>query len=288
MRLDDPRRPASQRLQTIHRRQIERDGWPDVDAFDPSSHPLAVRRNAAYAWHRRACEEYESIHEFTALGYALTRARAPIELLGALSRLVTDEVRHAELASRLALALCPEERDGLLADFRAPALPYPRAPERDDESIRAWAADAILCSCCIGEELSRPLFEAIAVVATERCVEDTTQQILKDEHLHAAFGWAALAHLLGELGETSRAWLEGRLAHRLAGFESTCRGGLTIDELANTEVVIARGGPNLGILERVQYATIFYATLESEILPRFRELGFDADRAWQTRPRVSP
>ena len=282
----DPRRSAqSSRLRTIHRKQIERDGWPDLASFDPSRHSLALRRHGALAWHRRACEEYESIHEFTALAHALTRARAPVELCGALARLITDEVRHAELASQLALALCPEEADGALSEFRAPALPYPPAPDGDD-AIRAWAADALLCSCCIGETLSRPLFEAVAVLSTEPCVEATAQQILRDEHLHATFGWEALEHLFRELDEAARAWLQHRLAYRLAGFESTCRSGLSVEELAGTEVLIERGEPNLGTLTPRQYATIFYATLETEILPRFTALGLDAQRAWRERALV--
>ena len=36
------------------------------------------------------------------------------------------------------------------------------------------------------------------------------------------------------------------------------------------------------------YATVFYATVEHEILPRFDALGFDAMGAWRARGNPMP
>lgn len=272
------------------RAQIRRDPWPSFEAFDASRYPEDVRLRSARQWWRRAREEYGSIHEFTELAHALCRARAPIDLLAALSRLVTDEARHAWLCASMARALVPGADPESIFAWAPPSAPWPAAPDgHEREPLLAWASDVVLCACCIGETVSRPLFEAVATVITDPVPEAVVRQILRDEHLHATFGWEALGWLLGELGPEARGALHERLARRLAAFERTCAVGVTLEELANTEVVIAPPGPgaepNLGHLDNRAYATIFYATLEGEILPRFAELGFDAERAWRERPR---
>lgn len=294
MQAPDPLGGARAKLGVIHRQQVHRDDWPDFGAFPRDRYPLALRKPAARQWMRRAREELGSVYEFTAVAHALAEARASIELLGALSRLVTDEVRHAELCGRMARACWPEGVESAAADFAwpAPRLPFPDAPRLDatgdPEPILAWAADAILCSCCIGETLSRPLFETVATVCTDPTCEAVLRQILRDEHLHATFGWEALAELLPRLVPASRAWLERRLSDRLASFERGAVHGVTLEKLAGHELVVEPGDPsrpNLAMLSSRDYAMVFYATIESEILPRFADLGFDATHAWAARPR---
>jgi hypothetical protein len=281
---------ASARLDTIHRRQVHRDGWPEFDAFDRSAYPEALRRASAAQWMRRARLELGSVHEFSALTHALARARAPVDVLGSLSRLVTDEVRHVELCARMAETVWPEGRGDATFEWPPPRFPYSETPAigATDAEIFRWSAELILSACCIGETLSRPLFESVATVCTDPVCEAAIRQILRDEHLHATFGWETLAHLLERLSPADREWLETRLSSRLAGFERTSSAGLSIEEIAGTEVEVERdpSKPNLGTISPRQYATIFYATLEAEILPRFAELGFDAIGAWARRPRA--
>ena len=102
-----PSAPTTPRLATIARTQIRRDPWPDFESFEATRYDGEVRRSAAIQWWRRAREEYGSIHEFTGLSKVLCELRAPIELLAAASRLITDEARHAELCSAMARALLP-------------------------------------------------------------------------------------------------------------------------------------------------------------------------------------
>ena len=113
------------RLQSIGRTHLRRDPWPDFHAFDPQRYPMALRRRAARQWWRRAREEYGSISEFSQLAHALTRARAPIELLSALSRLITDEARHAHLCAAMAEALESDEP----FDWEPPRAPWPDPPK---------------------------------------------------------------------------------------------------------------------------------------------------------------
>jgi len=164
----------------------------------------------------------------------------------------------------------------------------PPAGGADPQALLRWVADGVVTSCCLGEELSRPIYEASATVATDPVCEAVLRQILRDEHLHATFGWELMDVVSERLSAESRDWLQARLAATLVGYERTCSAGLTIDELAGTEVIIERGTePNLGILDARQYATVFYATLESQVFPRLSRLGLDPVRAWRERPRRS-
>ena len=284
MSASDPRGPAPRRLAAMHRSQVRRDPWPALEDFDATRFPLALRRPAARQWWRRAREEYGSIHEFAQLAHALTSARVPTQILGALSRLITDEARHADLCATAARALDAGED----FEWRAPGSPFPEPPTGEGEAaLLAWAADAVLCSCCIGETLSRPLFETLALRITEPALEGVVRQVLKDEHLHASFGWELLGWLRERLDEERRAWLQGRLARRLGNFEKSCRAGQSLGDLEGAELVVEPPAedapPNLGLLTPREYAIVFYATLEAEILPRFDALGFDAMGAWQAR-----
>jgi hypothetical protein len=283
---------ARPRLATMHRAQVHRDPWPDVEAFDRARYPLELRREAARQWAGRARNEHGSVHQFSALTHALTEARAPLHLLGALARLVTDEVRHAELCASLAIACYPEglEREPRLFRWPLPRAPWPAAPPLDAEgsalAIERWAADAIITACCIGETLSRPLLAAVETVATDPLVEGVAAQILRDEHLHATFGWEALGWLIPRLDRAALDWLEEQLPRRFAGFERSTACGQRIEDLADRPVSIRPGAasePNLGTLGPQQYAVIFFATFEQEILPPLRALGLDADRAWAAR-----
>jgi hypothetical protein len=231
------------------------------------------------------------VHQFTALAYVLSEARAPLIVLGALARLITDEVRHAELCAEAAHRICPEGLDEQSAMFQwpAPRLPWPRPPEPDrDESARvAWAADAILTACCFGETLSRPMLEAIAVVATDPMPEAVARQILRDEHLHATFGWEALGWLMPRLSSNGRDQLIAALPSRYAEFERSTCCGIGIERVAGTELVIERGAANLGTLGDEQYAMIFFATVEQEIIPRLEQLGLPGHQAWADRTAVA-
>jgi hypothetical protein len=127
------------------------------------------------------------------------------------------------------------------------------------------------------------MLEALVVVTTEPVAEAVSRQIVRDEHLHATFGFEALALLLPRMSEQARAALQQQLAADFAGFERSVCGEIRIADVANTEVVVERGAPNLGILSERQYAVIFYSCLESEIFPKLRALGLDPDAAWRVR-----
>lgn len=281
--------PAGDRLGGAHRKQVHRDPWPAFEQFDPKPWTLEQRRSAAIQWAGRARNEHGSVQQFGQLTQVLASACVELELLGVLARMITDEVRHAELCARMAVALWPE---GLQTEAQVFRWPQPRPPWEDPPSPRerlepeprlAWAARAILTACCLGETLSKPMLEALVVLTTEPIAEAVSRQILRDEHLHARFGFETLELIWPRLGDDSRARLQLGLAHDLAGFEKSVCGEIRIADVAGSEVTIERGEPNLGVLSGHQYAMIFYSCLESEIFPRLRALGLDPEHAWATR-----
>lgn len=285
---------TSERLASMHRAQVHRAPWPDFDAFDRGAYDAEIRRAAAAQWAGRARAEHGSVQQFTALAHALTEARAPLEMLGALARLITDEVRHAELCARMALACWPEGVDDESDIFRwpSPRAPFgdaPRLGEGDDiEPIFAWAAEAIVIACCIGETLSRPMLEAISVVSTDPLAEAVARQILRDEHLHAAFGFEALRWIWARSPESTRERARAGLPRWLGAFERSTACGISIEEVASTEIAIEAGTPdrpNLGTLRDLEYAMIFYSTMEHEVIPGLEAIGLGALDAWRARPR---
>jgi hypothetical protein len=281
--------PAGERLGGAHRKQVHRDPWPRFEDFDPAPWPAAQRRAAAVQWAGRARNEHGSVQQFGQLTQVLASAGVELELLGVLARMITDEVRHAELCARMALAVWPEgvEREPRVFRWPQPRPPWPDPPgarERLDPGPRlAWAASAILTACCLGETLSKPMLDALVVVTTEPIAEAVSRQIQRDEYLHATFGFEALALLWPRLSDAARAELQTQLASDFAGFERSVCGKIGIADVADSEIVIERGAPNLGVLTDHQYAMIFYSCLEAEIFPKLRALGLDPDEAWRRR-----
>jgi hypothetical protein len=281
---------ATERLGRMHRAQVHRDPWPDFTSFEPARYDARLRRAAAVQWAGRARAEHGSVQQFTILAHTLCNARIELHVLGALARLTTDEVRHAELCAEMALAVWSEGTATEPAVFRwdRPRLPWVGPPALGDDlrPTLAWAAEAVLVSCCIGETLSRPMLEAIAVVATEPLAQAVAKQILRDEHLHATFGWETLGLLLPRIDDAQREALAQRMMKSFGAVEATTACGIPVEAVAGKSLEIGEGSePNLGTLTDEQYAMIFFATMENEVLPQLQALGLDAMEAWRRRPR---
>lgn len=188
----------------------------------------------------------------------------------------------------MAMVCFAEGRAEEPALFRWPEPTTGWDPEPDDEAQRrVWMAHATLEACCFGETLSVPMLKAISTVATEPSARAAADQILRDEHLHAKFGWETLAYLLEGMSDDGRAALQAGLPPLFRGFERSCCQHVTLEEVAQAPTVTVRPGrddePNLGTLTPHEYAVIFYATVESELMPGLIRLGFDAAAAWTGR-----
>lgn len=156
---------------------------------------------AREVWTRSAFSEYASGASFAEIAAALLQARAPIDLIAAAGEFVADEMFHAELASRVAMALggaVPLEVD--LSRLVRPAQ-SPRPLMR--------AAELVVRTCCVGEALTVPMLNQSRRAAGSKTIEAVITRILRDESQHAQLGWWFLDW--AELTEAERAEL-GRLA----------------------------------------------------------------------------
>ncbi len=208
----------------------------------------------------------------------MTRLGAPASFAGALARLLTDEARHTELCQRMTEVL-----RGAPLELQPVTPPY-AAPPSSNAPLLQWAIDVVLTSCCIGETLSIPMYEALVVRTTDPVAEATIRQIRRDEYLHSTFGWETLEWLLGLSPNGVDADTQRVLSRRLGQFERGCYAGVALSEVVDFEHVIEPSTePNLGTLSAKDFAVIFYATIESEVLPRFDALGFRGMDAWKSR-----
>jgi hypothetical protein len=266
--------PTTDLLARFHRTIMDR--RHDLDwSFDAGAFTTEQIELARAQWSHRAVAEYESTAQFAQLLHRLTRMGAPIEIIGAATRLATDECRHAELCAKLA-----ELFGGNSGTVTQGGLSL--YDDLDDPMLQCVMT--ILAVCCFGETLSVPMFRALTVVTTEPVARRVVEVIAGDEEYHSRFGWSALGWFVAEMTDEQKTAVADRLPGLMSHFESVCFGSPEVlDHLSNTEFAVEPGEPNLGTLPEEGYAAIFYATMDETIIPQLDELGFDGLAAWDHR-----
>ena len=270
----------------FHRALMDRRHPIPWEEFDREAYEPALLEEARRQWAQRSVAEYQSTAQFAQLLHRLTLIGAPVEMIGAATRLATDECRHAELCARFADCMGGHDdvrvRGGL-------SLYEPRDGGDGGGELFLACYQTILTVCCFGETLSVPILRALYTVATDPVAERCASLIAGDEEYHERFGWEALAVMTGSLSEAQRQVVTGGLPGLMGHFERVCFGDPErVEALVDQELVLEPGeAPNLGTLQAEEYAFIFYATMESTILPRLAELGYPAQAAWAARRRSS-
>lgn len=262
-------------LARFHRRLMDRQA-PDWDSFEPESYDPATREHARREWAGRSVAEYASTAQFAQLIHRLTLVGAPVELIGAATRLVQDECRHAELCARMADLL------GGRRGYDVPAFRLALHTDVEDHFLAIYRT--ILDVCCFGEVLSVPMLRSIELVAADPLAKTIANIIGNDEEYHARFGWEALTALTRKLDGERRVIIQEGLRESMGHFERICVGSPElIKRLAGEQIEIAEREGNLGTLTHLEYAAIFYDTMDGEIIPNLEALGFDAMAAWNSR-----
>ena len=249
----------------------------DWEGLDPDNYDEQTREQARREWASRAVAEYYSTSQFSQLSHRLCALGAPVELIGASTRLSTDECRHAELCAMVADRLGGRQGydvgDEQLSMF--------------DDADDLWLAvyQSILQLCCFGETISVPILEAMHVVSNDPVIEEVAGIIAADEGYHMNFGWEALEWMTPKLDDEQRRAVRESLPRLVGSFEQVCRGGPEVlQQLAGEDLVVEEDDePNLGTLTDLQYAGIFYHCIEEDVLPRLQALGFDSRAIWEER-----
>ena len=273
--------PTTELLGRFHRVLMERRPEIPWDQFDPERYDPELVEFSRHQWAGRAVAEYHSTAQFAQLIMRLTHLGAPIELIGAATRLITDECRHAELCARMADLL------GGRGDHHVTHRGLSLLAEESDPWLQI--AFSVLEVCCFGETLSIPMLESIELVATDETPRAIAKIISADEAYHARYGWEVMSWLVPKLNAKQRARIQARLPTTFAHFERVLGASPKVLEgLAGQDVEIEpatlNSPPNLGTLSMLQYAAIFYHTVQEQLLPQLEALGFDAAGAWGQRP----
>jgi len=168
----------------------------DFDDIAREATPALVEA-AREVWTRSAFSEYASGAAFAEIASHLLAAKAPIDLIAAAGDFVGDEMFHAELASRVAMAL------GGACNLDVDFDKLVRPPDAEGALLRA--AELVVRSCCVGESLTVPLLKQSRRIAGSPTIEGVISRILRDEAQHAELGWWFLDW--ADLTDTDRAYL---------------------------------------------------------------------------------
>ncbi|HAA57545.1 MAG TPA: hypothetical protein DCE42_22455 [Myxococcales bacterium] len=264
-------------LTQFHRALMDKGRGVDW-SFTPEQYTNQQLAIAQSQWAQRAIAEYQSTAQFSQLLYRLTLLGAPLDMIGAATRLVTDECRHAELCANFSKIM-----GGGDIDIAPETLSlYNEAP------LMMACAKSILTACCFGETLSVPVLRVLAEVSTDPLAKRISTVIAGDEEYHSRFGWEALTYFLQQMNATQKDDVQMLLPTLFRSFERSCHGSPEIfEQLVDTALTFEEGASNLGTLPSEGYAAIFYATVEDTLFPRFQALGLDPEEAWRTRYRTS-
>ncbi len=183
-------------------------------------------------------------------------AGLPAPLLHTATRVVRDELDHAELSHGALVALGGEAEP---VELTADALLLPPRAGLLDDLLRAALREHAL-----GETLAVPCFAAMRRRATHPAVLPALDRILADEAAHRAFGWELLDALIALDPAVSV-----RAAELLPGLRESFRGyahpveapPLSPDERA------------CGLLDNGEYGELFARTWADDILPRLARRG---------------
>jgi hypothetical protein len=175
------------------RQRVDEFPWSSlcVDDFDPG-----VVRCAQASWTEGAFFEYCSGASFAAVSRALLEANAPIDLIGMAGDFVADEMYHAELNARMAMAFggaAPRlvNFSDLVPSCTSGLSPFDAAVE-------------LAVRICVAEALTAPILAEVARATKHPRTHAVLSQLARDEGPHAALGWLVLEWAQPQLSEAAR------------------------------------------------------------------------------------
>jgi hypothetical protein len=257
-------------------RQHERRRARDVEfgGFARGRYPQAALRTAAVAQSSLAVGEWMAVDLFARLTTALALVGAPIDLVSAAARIPADEVRHADLALRMAAALTDEEVEAPPVEpDRHAYLAAPLSLEELDVAMLELPA--------IGETLACAMLAASRDGATDPVARQLFAALLRDEVHHARLGWYYLAWRAPAWTAAERQRVADRAGNFVVHVEDMFGHGRDAPRGAR------RAARALGVLDTPRQRAAVRAVMEQEILPGLDGLGLGATHAWRRRPRRS-
>lgn len=226
----------------------------------------SVRRE----WLRRVEAEYRSGAHTQHLTLWLMQLGAPPDLIELGLRIVSDELKHAELSDAVLRAAGSEATPHLARE----TLELKRtAPELEFDVLRVGVE-----MFCLGETVAVRLFSRLRDGTSVPVARRALDEILRDEVRHREFGWTLLTWLMDTPLAPRFTQL---LAHELPAMLERVRrnyGGVALDRLgaealAAQAQALAPAARAWGLMPLAEYVAAVEETFTRDYAPRFQALG---------------
>lgn len=247
----------------------------DKPARGRSAVPAASER-ARGEWLRRVEAEYRSAAITQHLVLWLIQMGASPDLIKDGLRIVTDELKHAELSHVTYVAGGGTEPPKIVRETLG--LRRSSGDPLEHDVLRSGVE-----IFCLGETVAVRLFKELRSECVAPSARRALDRILRDEVRHRDFGWALLEWLsetpLGpELVALARRELPRMFARLRASYAP---------EAAKRETTIPAADRAWGLMPSGLYGAVLDEVLERDYVPRFARFDIDANAAWQAAP-VAP
>jgi hypothetical protein len=250
---------------------------PIAVSFDGTRYRAETVGKARLLWLDRMRSEYESTAVFVDMARLLIAARASIDAVAVVLRMAHDELRHADLCGKAAVAFGGEP----LMDPHPPSI----AGRAEDCGPEERALRSVIYGCCLSETINAARFVDMLETTTDPFVREVLRQLLSDERMHAQFGYLYL--------EAWRPWLSehpemcrriGRyLEYAFAVLERDLSGQRPVGTPPEAVPVLSAEERAIGLPDPHRQPVTFYETVAGAILPGLERFGFPAVAAWAAR-----
>lgn len=158
--------------------------WGELDA---SALSPAQRRVVGESWKERMRQEHLAVGAFARIAHELAEQGCEPIVLELATKASWDEVRHAEICRKMAVALLGEEE--VPASWRG----VPKIPAHEGASPEQRTLFHVTEMCCLSETLTGVCFTEMLARATNEIARAAIASLLEDELDHGKLGWAHLA-----------------------------------------------------------------------------------------------
>jgi hypothetical protein len=222
------------------------------------------RRVVGATWLERMKQEHLAVGAFSLLARELAEVGCSAGVLSMATAAAEDEVRHADVCRRFAVATLgeaavPERVRGL-----------PKVPMHEGASAADRALFHVVEMCCLSETLTGVYFTEMLARTTDPVARQVVESLLEDEIGHGRLGWAYLAE---RVAEGTAGALEGALP---AMMDRTFRGvfDAAARRAGEEDDVALEAHAHLGLQAS---AEVYRKAQRDVILPGFEALGVRVD-----------
>jgi hypothetical protein len=162
------------------------------EALDSEALDEGGRAAVGREWRERMRQEHLAVGAFALLTQEVAAEGCPPAILSLLARAASDEVRHAEVCRRMAVAVLGE--DGIPGYYRG----LPKVPRHEPSTAGERTLFHVVEMCCLSETLTGVYFTEMLARATHPTARAAIESLLEDEIDHGRVGWAYLASRKGD------------------------------------------------------------------------------------------